>query len=111
MVNKYIPSQGDIIWLSFNPTRGHEEAGFRPALVISRTEYNTRSGMMLCCPITSKSKGYKVHIPLTGIAVKGFVLCDQARSIDWYIRKPRFIEKCADETFFQVTNIIINLIQ
>lgn len=110
MVKKYIPSQGDIVWVSFDPTQGHEQYGYRPAIVISRTEYNARSGMMLCCPITSKSK-YHIHIPIKEKITSGFALCDHVRSVDWYARKPKFIENCNPEVFSFIINIITSLIQ
>jgi len=84
----YVPDRGDIVWLQFNPQAGHEQAGHRPALVISPASYNRRSGLMLCCPMTSRRKGYPFEVV---IAVdtdrESVVLADQVKSLDWKVRK------------------------
>lgn len=90
----YIPKQGDAIWIDFNPQLGREQAGRRPALVISRSRYNSRVGLALVCPITRQVKGYswEVSIP-EGLEVSGVVLADQVKSQDWRSRKVEFICK------------------
>jgi len=84
----YVPDRGDIVWLQFNPQAGHEQAGHRPALVLSPASYNRRSGLMLCCPMTSQKKGYPFEVV---IAVdtdrESVVLADQVKSLDWKVRK------------------------
>lgn len=84
----YVPDRGDIVWLQFNPQAGHEQAGHRPALVLSPASYNRRSGLMLCCPVTSQKKGYPFEVV---IAVdtdrESVVLADQVKSLDWKVRK------------------------
>jgi mRNA interferase MazF len=84
----YVPDRGDIVWLQFNPQAGHEQAGHRPALVLSPVSYNRRSGLMLCCPMTSQKKGYPFEVV---IAVdtdrESVVLADQVKSLDWKARK------------------------
>jgi mRNA interferase MazF len=84
----YVPDRGDIVWLQFNPQAGHEQAGHRPALVLSPASYNLRSGLMLCCPMTSQRKGYPFEVV---IAVdndrESVVLADQVKSLDWKVRK------------------------
>jgi len=84
----YVPDRGDIVWLQFNPQAGHEQAGHRPALVLSPASYNRRSGLMLCCPMTSQRKGYPFEV---AIAVdtdrESVVLADQVKSLDWKVRK------------------------
>ena len=83
----YAPDAGDVVWLSFSPTAGHEQAGRRPALVLSPVAYNARVGLALCCPITSQVKGYPFEVGLpTGLPVGGAVLADQVRSVDWRSR-------------------------
>lgn len=88
----YTPKRGDVIWLDFNPQAGHEQAGRRPALVLSPVSYNGRTGLALVCPITNQIKGYpfEVNIP-SDLSVTGVVLADQIRSIDWQARKADFI--------------------
>lgn len=83
--------RGDIVWLDFTPTKGHEQAGKRPAIVISPEEYNTKAGLMLVCPITSKVKGYPFEVRVQG-KIRGVILVDQIRSVDWRERNARFIE-------------------
>ena len=88
MTSRYILAQGDIVWLQFNPQADHEEAGRRPALVISLKEYNRKVGLALFCPVTSQVKGYPFEVLLpSGLAASGAVLSDQVRSLDWRVRK------------------------
>ncbi|MGO8705192.1 MAG: endoribonuclease MazF [Candidatus Brocadiia bacterium] len=84
----YCPKRGDIVWLAFNPQAGHEQAGRRPALVLSPEAYNRKVGLALFCPVTSHAKGYpfEVQIPV-GFKVTGVVLSDQVKSLDWRARK------------------------
>lgn len=95
---KYIPARGDIIWLSFNPQSGHEQAGHRPAIVISPKEYNEKTGLALCCPITSKVKDYPFEV---GINIKnkidGVILSDQIKSLDWKERQAKYIAAAPKE--------------
>jgi len=86
MASRYVPDEGDVVWLQFNPQAGHEQAGHRPALVLSPAPYNGKTGLMLCCPITTQIKGYPFEVPLAG-ARAGVVLADQIKSLDWRVRK------------------------
>lgn len=87
----YVPDRGHIVWLAFSPQAGHEQAGHRPALVLSPQSYNEKTGLALFCPVTSKVKGYpfEVALPLDG-SVTGVILSDQIRSLDWRARRARF---------------------
>jgi len=86
-----IPDRGDLVWLNFNPQAGHEQAGHRPALVLSPREYNEQSSVALFCPITSTVKGYPFEVELpTGGPIGGAVLADQVRSLDWRARPLKF---------------------
>ena len=88
MVKRYVPDRGDVVWLNFTPQAGHEQAGHRPALVLSPTSYNGKTGLMLCCPITSQVKGYPFEVPLDPDAgVQGVILSDQVKSLDWRARR------------------------
>ena len=91
---RYIPDRGDIVWLEFNPRKGHEQSGRRPALVVSPKAYNRKVGLALFCPITSRIKGYpfEVELPSTTKAT-GAVLSDQLKSLDWRARKAKRLEK------------------
>ena len=101
----YCPKRGDIVWLTFNPQAGHEQAGHRPALTLSPEAYNRKVGLALFCPITSHVKGYpfEVHVP-QGYAVSGVVLSDQVKSLDWRARRAAFCCELADETVHDVLN-------
>lgn len=79
----YVPNRGDVVWLDFNPVRGHEQGGRRPALIISSESYNEKSGLALVCPITSQIKGYPFEVAFKTKAVQGVILADQIRGIDW----------------------------
>lgn len=103
MVKSYVPDKGDIIWLHFTPQSGKEQAGHRPALVLSPARYNKIFGLCLVCPITSKVKGLPFEVKLTDSQeVRGVVLSDQIRNLDWRTRKASFIEKAPKEVSEEV---------
>nr|CAP48931.1 putative integron gene cassette protein [uncultured bacterium] len=82
------PNRGDLIWVSLNPQAGHEQAGRRPALVLSPFEYNSRVGLALMCPVTSRAKGYPFEVALPAdLDVTGVILADQIKSLDWRARR------------------------
>lgn len=84
----YVPDRGDIVWLQFNPQSGHEQAGHRPALVLSPASYNRASGLMLCCPMTSQKKGYPFEVVISDDPRRtSVVLADQVKSLDWKTRR------------------------
>lgn len=86
MVRRYVPEAGDIVWLHFDPQAGHEQAGHRPALVLSPSAYNGKTGLMLCCPLTTQVKGYPFEVEIAG-ARAGAALADQVKSLNWVVRK------------------------
>ena len=103
MVSKsYIPERGDIVWLDFNPQLGHEQRGRRPALTLSFKAYNVKIGLALFCPIISKVKGYPFEVELELKKIKGSVLSDQIKSLDWRERNIEFIEKIGDKKMEEV---------
>lgn len=81
----YIPEAGDIVWLDFDPQSGHEQAGHRPALVISPATYNGRTGLILCCPLTSQIKNYPFEVVISG-SRRNVALADQIKNLDWRAR-------------------------
>lgn len=100
---KYIPERGDILWLHFLPQAGHEQAGKRPALCLSPKLYNERTNLGLFCPITSKQKGYPFEVFLpANCPVKGVILADQIRSLNWNVRRASFITKISEDTLKEV---------
>lgn len=90
MPRSYAPDRGDIVWLQFTPQAGHEQAGRRPAFVISPKAYNLKVGLALFCPITSRVKGYPFEVILPqGLPASGAILSDQIKSLDWRARDAR----------------------
>jgi len=97
------PQRGDVVWISMNPQAGHEQAGQRPALVLSPFSYNAKVGLAILCPITSQVKGYPFEVPIpSGLPVAGVVLSDQAKSLDWKARKAKFICKLPAQSTVEV---------
>ena len=101
---KYVPKQGDIVFFDLNPIKGHEQGGYRPAIVISNTNFNKFNGIVICCPITSNTKSFPSHYELQySKKIKGSVLCEHIRSFDFNERKMKFVEKSSKE---DLNNII-----
>ena len=88
MVRSYVPDAGDIVWLSFDPQAGREQAGRRPAVVLSPSAYNAKTSLMICCPMTSQIKNYPFEVRIAG-ASPSAVLADQVKSLDWRKRGAR----------------------
>jgi mRNA interferase MazF len=85
---EYVPERGDAVWITLDPRAGHEQAGRRPAVVLSPSAYNGRVGLALLCPITGQAKGYPFEVGIPdGLSVTGVVLADQVKSLDWRTRK------------------------
>ncbi len=105
MPRTYCPKRGDIVWLAFDPQAGSEQAGRRPALVLSPESYNRKVGLALFCPITIKAKGYPFEVTLPdNIKASGVILSDQIRNLDWKARKASFCCKAPAPTFAEVLN-------
>ena len=111
MPARYVPERGDIVWLTFDPQAGHEQAGRRAALVLSPKAYNARAGLALICPITSQQKGYPFEVALPKQRVSGLVLADQVRSLDWAARRAERAGRAVDETMQEVLAKIAALLQ
>jgi mRNA interferase MazF len=103
MARRYVPTRGDAVWHTLNPQVGHEQAGRRPALVLSPASYNGKVGLAVLCPITSQVKGYPFEVAIPpGLKLSGVVLADQVKSLDWRARKAEFICKLPGETINDV---------
>jgi mRNA interferase MazF len=103
MPARFIPDRGDIVWLEFDPQAGREQAGHRPAVVVSPRAYNQKSSLALFCPITSRIKGYPFEVILPdGLPISGAVLCDQAKSLDWSARRAKFAAKLPPDAIEEV---------
>lgn len=107
MVKRYIPEQGDVVFLDFNPTKGHEQKSFRPAVVISANVFNQNTKMVIVCPITSNEKEFPTHYKLEDTkSIHGSVLCEHIRSIDYEIRNLKFVEKLSENDFISIITLI-----
>lgn len=107
----YIPDRGDVVWLIFKPQAGREQAGRRPALVLSPKSYNGKVGLMVACPITSQVKGYPFEVGLpSDIQVKGAILSDQVKSLDWKARRAERITSVPGEILDEVVGKLQALI-
>jgi len=96
---RYVPDAGDLVWLTFDPQSGREEAGRRPALILSPAAYNARAGLAIACPITTRVKGYPFEVPLAADSpVTGVILADHVKSIDWRSRRAERAGRVPDET-------------
>jgi mRNA interferase MazF len=102
--------QGDIIKISLNPISGHEQAGYRPVLVINNTSHSRLSNMTIVCPITNNDRKSPAHVRLNGLTTTGFVMCDQVRAIDIQAREYRLIETIDDDTLWEVCDIVQGLV-
>ena len=103
MVKKTHLERGDIVWIDFDPTKGHEQSGKRPSVVISPNKYNSLLGMVVVCPITKISKGYFFEVPISGLPEKSFALVDQLRSVDCVARVVKRAGKVSD---YEMTEIL-----
>lgn len=103
MASRYVPARGDFVWLHFSPQAGHEQAGHRPALVISPIEYNRKTGLALFCPLTTQVKGYPFEVIVPeGSKARGAVLSDQIKSLDWKARRAERIDRAPAELVDEV---------
>lgn len=108
----YTPSRGDLVWINFDPQAGHEQAGHRPALVVSPAAYNGKAGLALLCPITRQAKGYpfEVALPSNG-PLSGVVLADQVKSLDWRARRATFRGHAPETVVDEVLEMLDLLLQ
>ena len=98
----YVPEAGDIVWLQFDPQAGHEQAGHRPALVLSPAIYNSKAQLMVCCPLSTKVKNHPFEVQLTMNGVEGVVLSDQVKSLDWKVRQAIKKDSASDAVMREV---------
>ncbi len=102
---EYTPEQGDIVWLILNPQKGHEQSGRRPAVVLSPSSYNSKVGLSIFCPITSKEKGYPFEVKLPDkCPIRGIILVDQVKSFDWRSRHAEYICSVSQSLLKEISN-------
>ena len=108
----YIPKQGDICYMDFAPTKGHEQTGLRPAIVISKDKFNKYTNMAIICPITTNTIKFPTHDELKNTKkVRGSILCEHIRSIDFNARKLSLVEKINEDELYEVIDIINGIIE
>jgi mRNA interferase MazF len=106
-VGAYVPKKGDFIAVTFDPQSGHEQRGRRPALVVSNTLFNEQTGLAVVCPLTTTDRGYPFHVAVTkNRDMKGFVMVEQVKSIDYQARQVKLIGKASDELLDEVLSIL-----
>jgi mRNA interferase MazF len=110
VAERYVPDAGDIVWLRFSPQAGHEQAGHRPALVVSPASYNGRTNLMLCCPMTTQVKGYPFEVAIAGNR-PSVVLADQVKNLDWVERKAKRKGKASAAELARVRARVIALVR
>ena len=107
----WAPERGDVVWITMNPSVGHEQSGRRPALVLSPGSYNSKVGLAILCPITGQVKGYPFEVAVPdGLSVQGVILSDQAKSLDWRSRKAEFLCKAPSEIVTEVLQKLERLV-
>jgi mRNA interferase MazF len=107
----YVPDRGDVVWISMDPQAGHEQAGRRPALILSPDSYNRKVGLALMCPITSQVKGYPFEVVMPeGIPVRGAALADQVKSLDWRARRVARFSRVPSDVVAQVIRRLVTLL-
>ena len=107
----YVPQRGDVVWLTLSPQAGHEQAGRRPALVLSPKAYNGKVGLAVFCPITNRAKGYPFEVALPdGLNVTGVILSDQVKSLDWRARRAELISSLPEEVVEHVLRRVCTLL-
>ncbi|MCD6567446.1 MAG: endoribonuclease MazF [Dehalococcoidia bacterium] len=107
----YVPRCGDAIWITLNPQAGHEQAGRRPAVVISPESYNSKTGLAILCPITTQIKGYPFEVLMpAGLPVAGAILSDQVKSLDWRARNAELICPLPDEIISEILQKLVTLL-
>ena len=111
MAARYSPDAGDVVWLQFSPQSGHEQAGHRPAFVVSPSSYNVKVGLALMCPLTTVVKGYPFEVALpSGIAATGAILADQVKSLDWRARGAKLLCSVPPDVLAEVRGKIVALV-
>lgn len=102
VARRYVPDAGDLVWLTFDPQAGHEQAGRRPALVLSPKPYNDKAGLAVVCPVTTHARGYPFEVPVDAGGITGVILADHLKSVDWQARRATRATRASDGTMAEV---------
>ncbi|MDD5372672.1 MAG: type II toxin-antitoxin system PemK/MazF family toxin [Sulfurimonas sp.] len=110
MVKEYIPKKGDLVILTFDPSAGHEQQGRRPALIISNEVFNKHVGLAIACPITNTDRNFPFHVKVESDNLTGFIMTEQVKSIDYNVRKVKFVERVSDEVMVKVLGMLESVV-
>ncbi|MFA5428650.1 MAG: type II toxin-antitoxin system PemK/MazF family toxin [Sulfurimonas sp.] len=110
MVKEYIPKKGDLVILTFDPSAGHEQQGRRPALIISNEVFNKHVGLAIACPITNTDRNFPFHVKVESDNLTGFIMTEQIKSVDYNVRKVKFVERVSDEVMEKVLGIVESVV-
>ena len=112
MMSSYIPQRGDVVWINMHPQAGHEQAGRRPAVVLSPRPYNAKVGLALFCPVTNQVKGYPFEVIIPpGLEVTGVILSDQVKSLDWKVRNTEYYDKVPENVVLEIFKKLSTLLR
>jgi len=110
MVKEYIPKKGDLVILTFDPSAGHEQQGRRPALIISNEIFNRHVGLAIACPITNTDRNFPFHVKVDSDKLTGFIMTEQVKSIDYKVRRVKFVESVSIEIMDKVLGIVKSVV-
>lgn len=106
----YLPEQGDLAWINFDPQAGREQTKNRPGLVITASDFNAATGLLVVCPVTRTERPWLTRVPLVGTATYGFIMIEQMKSVDWGVRGAAFIERVSPELLDDVKSRITTML-
>lgn len=109
-MKEYIPKKGDLVILTFDPSAGHEQQGRRPALIISNEVFNKHVGLAIACPITNTDRNFPFHVKVESDNLTGFIMTEQVKSIDYNVRKVKFVERVSDEVLEKVLGMLESVV-
>jgi mRNA interferase MazF len=106
----YLPDQGDLAWINFDPQAAREQAKNRPALILTASDFNAATGMLVACPITRTERSWRTRVALVGTTTSGFIMIEQLKSLDWLVRGAAFIERVPQSLFDNVKSRIATML-
>jgi len=109
-VTSYVPDRGDLAWINFDPQAGREQAKNRPALVLTGSDFNATTGLLVVCPVTRTQRPWRTRVPLVGTATTGAVMIEQVKSVDWSVRGAAFIERVSQGLLDEVKSRIATML-
>jgi mRNA interferase MazF len=106
----YLPEQGDLAWINFDPQAGREQAKNRPALIVTASDFNAATGLPVVCPVNRAERPWRTRIPPVGTTTSGFIMIEQLKSLDWRARGAAFIERVPEALFEDVKSGITTML-